>query len=795
MMLRIRWRKVLLDLWRHKARTILVTLAIAVGVFAIGFIASAQAILLRELQADYENALVASAILYTDPFDDALVETVLAMPEIETAEGRRGLAARIQTPDGEWRNLLLTTIADYDDISLDRIIPVAGNWPPDRQEMVVERLSLPYLEAELGDEVRIEFPGGLIKTIKISGVAFDNQVPSADITGRAFAYIDFDTLEKLGQGAFYTELRFRVAENTVSLSHIQDVTEAVRQKVERSGREVYAVNTPPPGEHWAEDIIATLILLFFIFGGIILFLAGFLVINTVTALLTQQMQQIGIMKLVGARRLQIMSMYIIMVVLYGLVALFIGIPAGIQMGRAAVAIATDLLNVTVNNEAVPLGVILIQVAVGLLIPLGAALWPVLTSVKITTHKALSSTGLDEQLVKKDRFQGLLNKVQHYLALQRPMILSIRNAVRRKGRMLLTLLILVMGTALFVSVLTVRDSVAGTLDNFLRYHNYDVGLRLNRTYRAAQLLDTASRIDEVEAAETWLTFGTRRLRPDGSESGGFQLVGLPAATDFIDPDPQLGRWLVPEDTQALVANTFFMAEEEGVSIGDTVLLKVNGRELEFTLVGVVPAPADGSTKLYVNYEYLTYTTRTVGQANAIQLKIAGDQRQQEAALLEFFSEEGYQVVNTSTADGVRDEFYLRFNIVILFLVVMAILLAVVGGLGLTTTMSINVLERIREIGVLRAIGASNSAVRKIVLTEGLAIGLASWVIGVLVSLPLSVVLSNQVGLALLQMPLDYHYSIVGALLWLGALLVLAVLASLGPAQNASRLTIREVLAYD
>lgn len=800
-MLRIRWRKVLLDLWLHKARTTLVILAIAVGVFAIGFIASAQAILLRELQSDYADTLAASAVLYTDPFNDDLVKSIEALPGISAAEGRRGLAARVQTSEGEWRNIFLTTIPDYSDITLDRIMPVAGAWPPGRQEMVIERLSLDYLEAEVGDTIILEFPDGLVKSVEVSGVAFDNKVPSAEITGRGFAYIDFDTLQRLGQGPYYTELRFRIADvdETVDLATVQTAAEQVRQKIERSGREVYAINAPTPGEHWAEDIIATLIFLFFVFGGVILFLAGFLVVNTVTALLTQQTQQIGIMKLVGARRRQIVAMYFTMVLLYGTVALLIGIPAGIQMGRAAVGVATSLLNVTVNSEAVPLQVILIQVAVGLVIPLGAAIWPVFSGVGVTTEKALDSSGLDGGAIEQGRLNAVFQQLQRSLKLPRTMILPIRNTIRRKGRMLLTLLILVMGTALFISVLTVKASVNQTLENFLRYHHYDLGVEFSRPYRAAQLIETVNRLDNVEAAEAWLTVGARYLRPDGSESGGYQMVALPAGSPLIDPLPTEGRWLEQASqgqtsSLQLVANTFFMTEEKAV-VGDEVVLRLDGRDLPFKIVGVVPAAADGATKLYIDYDSYTYLARSYGLANSLNLTWRGDPATAEATVLDYLGEQGFQIANSSTAAGVRQEFFVRFNIVILFLVVMAILLAVVGGLGLTTTMSINVLERIREIGVLRAIGASNRAVRQIVVAEGLAIGLASWVVGLALSLPLSIILSNQVGLALLRIPLDYRYSVGGALFWLLALLVLAVLASLGPAQNASRLTIREVLSYD
>jgi putative ABC transport system permease protein len=111
-----------------------------------------------------------------------------------------------------------------------------------------------------------------------------------------------------------------------------------------------------------------------------------------------------------------------------------------------------------------------------------------------------------------------------------------------------------------------------------------------------------------------------------------------------------------------------------------------------------------------------------------------------------------------------------------------------------TMSINVLERTREIGVMRAIGASDRAVLRIVMVEGVIIGLISWIIGGLVALPASQLLTNTVGRVLLQAAPSYIFSTSGAILWLVTVIVLSVLASFLPARGASRLTVREVLSY-
>ncbi|MGB0386102.1 MAG: ABC transporter permease [Ardenticatenaceae bacterium] len=127
--------------------------------------------------------------------------------------------------------------------------------------------------------------------------------------------------------------------------------------------------------------------------------------------------------------------------------------------------------------------------------------------------------------------------------------------------------------------------------------------------------------------------------------------------------------------------------------------------------------------------------------------------------------------------------------------MAVVMTIVGGLGLMGTMSINVLERTSEIGVLRAIGASNRAVQQIVIVEGLIIGLLSWLLGSLLALPISKVLAERVGIAFLNAPLRHSFSTTAVWLWLIIVLILAAVATYLPARNASQLKIRDALAYE
>jgi putative ABC transport system permease protein len=161
----------------------------------------------------------------------------------------------------------------------------------------------------------------------------------------------------------------------------------------------------------------------------------------------------------------------------------------------------------------------------------------------------------------------------------------------------------------------------------------------------------------------------------------------------------------------------------------------------------------------------------------------------------FERAGLRVSSAQTIAQLRAVTISQFNVILVFLLVMAALLAVVGALGLAGAMSINVLERTREIGVMRAVGATGRAVRGIVIGEGALIGVLSWSIGLVLAVPISRLLSNVVGVGFLRTPLSYEFSVQGALIWLVAVLALSAAASLWPARNASRLSVREVLAYE
>jgi len=264
-----------------------------------------------------------------------------------------------------------------------------------------------------------------------------------------------------------------------------------------------------------------------------------------------------------------------------------------------------------------------------------------------------------------------------------------------------------------------------------------------------------------------------------------------------PDMVQGRWLSPDDTNAVVVNTDLLEDEPDLQVGDDVVLELNSSERTWQIVGVVQGTMEGPSA-YVNQTYFNRLTHNAGKANMIRLSIdqsAEDGEINTQSIQEQFTQLGLEVQRVMSLDDMQAMMQTTFNFLVAFLLVMAMVLAVVGGLGLSGTMSMNVLERVREIGVMRAIGASDWAVLQLVLVEGIIIGLLSWLIGSIVAVPLSMFLSNLLGNSLISRPLSFSFSLMGVGLWLVIAIVLAAIASFFPARSASSLTVREVLAYE
>jgi len=259
----------------------------------------------------------------------------------------------------------------------------------------------------------------------------------------------------------------------------------------------------------------------------------------------------------------------------------------------------------------------------------------------------------------------------------------------------------------------------------------------------------------------------------------------------------GRWLLPSDQDGLVVNAYMLKKEPDIKLGDEITLKMDGRERSWHVVGVSLGEAPSTA--YANYASVARLTGNVGRASSVMVTTRPSDPQSASqvasALDTHFKDIGLRPSSVETTAEERSRQESGYGILIIGLLVMAVLFALVGGLGLMGTMSINVIERTREIGVMRAIGAPTRSVAQVFVVESVAIGVFSWLFGTVLAVPLSKIMSDVVGVPLMGVPITFRFSMAGVGLWLVVVVLLSVAASFIPARNAARLTVREVLAYE
>ncbi len=801
-MLRPRWRKVFRDLWLNKSRTLLVVLSIAVGVFAVGTILNSRIALSTSLAQTYSATNPAHATILTiAPFDEDLLRTVRNMRGVEAADARRSVTVRLQTGPNEWINTYLVAIPDFDEMEVSIVKPESGAWPPEGQEILLERSSLGRLKVNVGDTVTIKTPSGKNRQVKVAGLTHDMQGSLYVLGGLGYGHINVDMLEWLDEPPGFNEMHVRVAGNQDDPDHIKTVVDEVQDKIEDSGLTVLYTLIQDPDRSPVDYVIQAILAILGAVGLLSLILSGFLVVNTISAILTQQITQIGVMKTVGARTGQIVSMYLVMVFAFGMLALLVALPLGGVSAFYMSQFLAGLLNFDIVNFHIPPIALLVQVTIALVVPLVAGIFPILTGTRITVQEAISSQGLGKRHFGTNRLDRWLTGQGSRTLLRwfsRPTLISLRNTFRRKKRLALTLVTLILGSAVFITFASLQSSLRGTLDNMLAYYQYDVAVMFSRPYRVEQIARTLAQVPGVVDTEGLSYYTTRLVLPDGTNSANIIMFASKADTKVINPTIIAGRWLQPGDANAVVLDTLALRDDPDLQVGDEVTLKIEGKERVWQIVGLTQA-ANVTPMAFARYETLSQMLGQTGRADYVMVitdQHSGAYQTEMSHIIEdHLAQAGYRVSIVAPAELDKQNIEGLFYIVSALLVIVAIVLAAVGGLGLMGTMSINVLERTREIGVMRAVGAATPAIFKIVLFEGIFIGTLSWLGGALVALPLSKLISDAVGQLLFSSPLDYAFSTGGTLGWLVFVTFLAIVASLLPALNAARLTVREVLAYE
>lgn len=793
-----RWKKVWADFWGNKTRTVLTIITIAVGTFAVGFTNNLGLYMAESMESDFLSAHPSETIIYTSPINDDGIKIARQVPGVNAAEGRSTSSAQlIRAGQQKKIDIQFTAVKNPLSLTVNTLKPAKNesSIPPLGDKEVLLDSSAASLGYKPGDMITVELEDGKRRELRLAGYLHDATGIPYNLAETVNAFVTQDTMVWLGGSLDYNEVAVSVAENPTDPKHVTAVAQAVADRLKRGGASVYYVYVYQPGHHFAYSIAQGMFFILGVLGWMTVLLGGVLIVNTITALMTQQTRQIGIMKATGGGTLQIFGMYVVLILSFGTAALLLSVPLA---GRAAQFIGDGMaawLNFFPATYRGYASTLIQQAIVALLVPLLAAVWPLYNSVRITVREALSDYGIGGNAKPKDKSVS-----RSALLIPRPMRLSLRNAFRRKARLSLTLFTLVLAGAIFIGVYNLWASFDKVIHDIQGYFLADINISFGRSYRFDKVAEMAQSIPGVESVEGWLEYPGTLITDDKEAGTQILFVAPPSNSTLIDPIITSGRWLTPGDENAIVIGNHLLRVFPNLKVGDWLKIKINDKETKWHIVGIYTITGNVNPPLlYVNYEYISRLINQPGQVYSLRVITSGHDAATEKRvndqLQALYAERGVQVSSTQlSADFIQNQ-TAQTDIFVYFMLVMATMIAIVGGLGLMGMMSINVLERTREIGVMRAIGASNSDIQGIVIVEGMVVGLISWLISILLSIPITVVLTTGVGLAILTAPMPAVYSFSGIFAWLIGILIIGTLASALPARRASSLTVRDTLAYE
>lgn len=784
------WKKIGRDLIGNIPRTVLVVLSTSVGIFALGLVFSLSDLMANRMTEDYKKSSPAQLQIWGGPFTQDVVVSVGNERGVDVVEGTANLSFRWKKEgENDWHNGNLIARNDYKNLRIDRVELTGGVWPQERN-IAIERQSASYYHLTPGDNILIEF-GHSQRALAITGLVRYSAVYPPQFGGSATFYTTPETAYWITGYKDYNQINITL--DTYSEENAQRSAKQIKNRLERLGAHYGGYYMYDPNKHWMQDTLNTMMLILGVLGVLTLGVSSALIINTVNAIITQQIWQIGVMKVLGGTSRKVLVIYLVNAIFYGGIACILAAPASWFVAHRLSVWLLEMLNIQDLPFRIVPAAVLVQTTTGLLVPLLAAAIPASIGARITPQRAILSYGLGFDF-KGSPMDQLIRKIE---AVPRPIALSLRNVFRRKARLLLTLSTLVFGGLIFIVVMSLNSSMNITLERLLNELGLDIWVVFAQPERDGKLLQIAESVPGVARAEVWNQTSANLILGQGREKDIY-LMALPPDSKIFKPDIVEGRGLVANEGNSILLNKK-IATEENIHVMDKVKLKINGKESAWLVVGIILDISQNQESCYVPFSALGRATGVFNRGSLVMVQSQADDPAGENELIqslrEAYTNARIKPSFLMSAVDIRQQNRAQFNILTYLLLAMAILAGIVGCIGLTGSMAMNVVERSREIGVMRSIGATTKKIVAIFVVEGVAVGILSWFVAVLLGFPGAFLFSSVVGQALLAAPLTFRYSVVGVLLWLIIVATLSAIASIWPAIRASRISIQQSLSYE
>jgi putative ABC transport system permease protein len=784
--LSVAYRKSWTDIRRRWARSVFTVATVAAAVAGLGLFAP-PALMDRSM----EDLIVADRLhdvrIFTEDIvlsDDEQSE-LRALPGIESLEMRTTFFTEARVGDHR-EDVLLVGIEDFDEQAVNVVGLTAGEAPgaqaalTDAQNGRSGRLDLAAGAAGL----QVAGSDGTLHTLNVSGQGRTLYFSQLAAFEDAVLYGPQSLVNDIAGTQGVDSFEILVSDP----DQAQSVTDAVRGwLVERHPEVVFTelAETREAGTWPGQDDFNNFATLFYVGAILALISAAALISNTMTTMVAEQRREIAVMKAIGGRRRQIAASFFRTVAMLAAAGSLIGAAVGVVIANLLTGFVANEFYGVSSSWGIVWPIAVMSFVVGVVGTTLATVPALVRAARITVREGLAGAQ------SGGGTPGFLRS----LPLPGPARIGFRNLTRRRSRAIGTIVQvgLAVGVALgFLALgVTVGSITADTWDTM----SWDVIVAQSSNVSldddARELLEN---LDGVAEAQPLLY---NNLQVAGEE---YEAWGYPADSQLYTPSITSGRWLEPADGQSLARVAVMgraLAATSGTEVGDTIEVGTARGPVDLTIVGIDKNLGNNGTTIFVPIETFQDILGR-DDTNAFWL-LAGSQ--DEAAIdsvaaraEDTLTAAGYPV-STEIHYVERDANLDSNRILVSVLAVMGIPIVAIGLIGLVNMMTMNVIERTREVGILRCIGGRSRDITRIFRAEALAVAALGWLLAVPVGWLIGKVLVVMVANLFDFGSVPYTFPVWYPPIALVATLVFARIVVIAPLHRAASLRPGDALRYE
>ena len=757
----------------------------SIGIFAL------PALMDRSMRAEVEAGKLPDLTVFTSPLalDRPQLAALASLPNVRAVEPRSAFDGQVYI--GERRAPV--EVVGVPDFGVQRVdvVRVASGAAPRANEVLTERQNANQglLDAGAGDTVHVIATSGVTVPLRVSGEG-RNLGGGKDATDAnvVVLYATPETVALLSGVTGYQSLAFRLADTRPAA--IATTTAAIRRalvSVPGFNGFTWLPEVRAAGDWPGKSDFQAFSDFFYVITVLALLSAFVLIANTMTTLVAEQTSEIGTMKALGGRRRQIAAVYVKTALLLGALGTVVGVVLGIALSNLLVRYLGSTFFAIDVGFGVDATILAVSVLVGLIAPALAALPAIRRAVRVPVREALEATGSAVGEPGRRR----RDSAAHPRSCRAPLQIGLRNVGRRRRRSIATAVMVALAVGNLLAILGLAAGISHTTHVEWRDHGEDVKLLVGRrhAHRAADPVDARRRCGRADV----------RRADQGCRRGRLHL-GRPAG-DHV-PLPDRRRTVVHPERGADARPRRRRRAQPRPRHRDTRRRSRPGRDRQrpadaardrhrrrtsrrtercCSSRGRRCAPRSASSPAGADDYWIRTTSRDHAFVDRTTTRL-------EDTMSAYGYDIGTEIEYVGEADNVASNRTITTSIAVLGFLIVAI-----SMVGLANAITMSVIERTREVGILRTIGARARDIRRIFAAESVGIAVGGWLLGIPVGYLLDVFLVWMVK-EVVNVTVPVTFPAGNIVLALVGTVVLAVLITLLPIRRAVRYRPGEALRY-